>query len=326
MPKFSGPIFLVGMPRSGTKLLRELLNRHPQVAIPDVETEFLPWLVRRVRRLGDLADPSRFSVLYRQLSQQSFFVYRRESGRTISAEDWYRACMRFDAAGLFEALIRLDVGATPESTRIWGDKSPSYIDDLTLIGALYPQARVLHIVRDVRDYCSSLNRAWGKDMRRAAKRWALGVANARRDGVALGGRYSEVRYEDLLRNPQETLMRVCKFLDLDFSPEMLLLTRSTENLGEARGAQHVVVDNHGKFMTRIDAATLADVEQIAANSMREFGYEPVLPAQPPSWWMPIRLRIAQLHDGLQLIRHRSQGRGVFEALVFHIRYFVMTRG
>jgi hypothetical protein len=326
LAEFSGPIFIVGMPRSGTKLLRELLNRHPSIAIPDVETEFLPWMVNRVKRLGDLADRRRFERLYRRLAQQSFFVYRRKAGLAVSAQDWYSACRTFDAAGLFEALIRLDVGAAPGSKRIWGDKSPSYIDDLTLIGALYPQARVLHIVRDVRDYCASVNRAWGKDMRRAAHRWALGVAKARRDGIALGGRYSEVRYEDLLRNPQATLTRVCHFLGLEFRPDMLLLTRSTENLGEARGAQHVVADNHGKFMTRIDDATLADIEQIAVSSMREFGYEPVLPERPPSWWMPIRLHLAQLHDGLQLIKHRSPGRGVFAALVFHLRYFVTTRG
>lgn len=314
------------MPRSGTKLLRDLLNRHPKIAIPDVETEFLPWLAHRVPRLGDLSDRGRFDNLYRRLARKSFFVYRREAGRGVSTEAWFRACRSFDAAGLFEALIRLDVNALPGSGRIWGDKSPSYIDDLTLIGTLYSDARIVHIVRDVRDYCVSVNRAWGKDMRRAAHRWSIGVMKARRDGRALGPRYLEVRYESLLRDPRSTLAGLCEFLGVEFTPEMLALGRPSENIGEARGALQVVTDNHGKFLARIDSESLADVEQIAVEAMREYGYEPVLRPRRLHWSMPIRLRLAHFHDALQLIRHREDGRGLFESFLFHLRYFVTTRG
>ena len=45
-PSWEGPLFIVGMPRSGTKLLRGLLNQHPRIRIPDFETEFAPFLVR----------------------------------------------------------------------------------------------------------------------------------------------------------------------------------------------------------------------------------------------------------------------------------------
>lgn len=314
------------MPRSGTKLLRELLNRHPRIAIPDVETEFLPWLAHRVHRFGNLANRKHFENLYRHLGRQSFFVYRTQAGRTVSAEVWHSACRSFDAAGLFEALIRLDISAPFESDRIWGDKSPSYIDDLPLIGSLFPNARIVHIVRDVRDYCVSVNRAWGKDMRRAAHRWALGVSAARRDGYALGSSYLEVTYEGLLSDPKSTMVELCEFLGVDFTPDMLTLVRPSENIGEARGACHVVVDNHGKFMAGMDVSTLAEVEQIAGRAMDDFGYRPTLPPRQQHWSLPLRVRLAQLHDALQLLRNREGGRGFFESLLFHLRYFGVTRG
>lgn len=326
MSDFHGPVFLVGMPRSGTKLLRDLLNRHPRVNIPDVETEFLPWLVHRAGRFGDLSERSQFEKMYRQLARQSFFTYRAAMGREISADTWYKTCVRFDISGIFEALVRVDVGAPVGADIVWGDKSPSYIDDLPLIAQLYPRARILHIVRDVRDHCVSLNHAWGKDMRRAAQRWALGVTAARRHGAALGSRYEEVRYEDLIRDPESTLKRVCSFLAVDFRAEMLLLTRPSESLGHASGARHVVADNHGKFIERMKAATLADVEQIAGQAMREFGYQPVMPARPPRSLMQLRLYLAQVHDALQLILHREPGQSLLSAMVFHLRYFVTTRG
>lgn len=323
--EFLGPVFIVGMPRSGTKLLRELLNRHPRIAIPDAETEFLPWLVAFIAKEGDIADRGRFDRLYRRLSRQSFFRYRAEKGRSVSADAWYRACHRFDAAGLFETLIRLDVDAPRASNRIWGDKSPSYIDDVALLGRMYPQARVIHIVRDVRDYCHSVNHAWGKDMRRAASRWATGVLAARRAGTTLGSRYMEVRFEALLRNPEATLSTTCAFIGVDFQPGMLKLERPVEDLGQARGAQHIVADNQGKFAQRMDETTLADVEQIAAEAMRAFGYVATLPARASRPLMPLRLAFAQVHDALQLVRHRARGRGVLQALVFHLRYFLVTR-
>ncbi|MCK6525680.1 sulfotransferase, partial [Myxococcota bacterium] len=59
---FIGPLFIVGAPRSGTKLFRDLLRQHPRVAIPLYETELLPRLIQIAPRFGDLADPARFQA------------------------------------------------------------------------------------------------------------------------------------------------------------------------------------------------------------------------------------------------------------------------
>ena len=218
---FTGPLFIVGMPRSGTKLLRGLLNRHPRIGVSRNESEFLPWLAHRFARFGDLRRRERFDAFYAEMLRHSYFRFQREQGRLIDAGRWHAACAEFSAAGVFEALMRTEVDAPRGSGRIWGDKSPSYIDDLPLLKQLYPAARVLHIVRDVRDYCLSMHKAWGKDMLRAAQRWADGVRKARKDGAALGADYLELRYEDLLARTEPELRRVCAFLGVEFEPRML---------------------------------------------------------------------------------------------------------
>ncbi|MFO1205155.1 MAG: sulfotransferase [Burkholderiales bacterium] len=322
---FEGPLFVVGMPRSGTKLLRDLLNGHSCIGIPCAETEFLPWLVSRVGHCGDLSERANFDRLYAEIVRKSFFTYRANADRLISADRWFDACERTDPAGIFEALIRVDTNAPRGSGRIWGDKSPSYIDDLPLINRLYPEGRVLHMVRDVRDYCVSMQEAWGKDVRRAAQRWADEVLQARRDGQALGARYAELRYEDLLREPEAALRRACAFIGVAFEPKMLELTRPSENIGRARGARHVVRGNHGKFAEHMPPKLIADVEALAGPAMQAFGYEPMFPLGAPRRLSRRRMLLAQVRDGLKLVRHRQDGKSALSALMFHLRYFNTTR-
>jgi hypothetical protein len=322
---FAGPLFVVGMPRSGTKLLLGLLGRHSRVGLPRFETEFLPWLARRFGRFGNLRDRRRFDEFCALLQSQSYFRYRREHVGAIDPGQWHTACAEYTAAGVFEALMRMDGNAPRGSGRIWGDKSPSYIDDLPLLKRLYPAAKMVHIVRDVRDYCLSINKAWGKDMLRAAQRWADGVRKARADGAALGGDYLELRYEDLLARTEAELRRVCAFLGVEFEPAMLTLGRASENLGDARGATEVLPTNTGKWRA-MESHTLARIEELAGGVLLECGYALALPPRPPRRLSGAEMRLAQLKDAWHLARADHNGWGIWRTAMFHLRYFVTTRG
>ena len=326
MGAFRGPLFIVGMPRSGTKLLRGLLNRHPLIGIPEVETEFLPWLARRIARFGDLRDPARFEAFHRRMMRQTYFRFRREQGGVIDARRWHAACREFGAAGVFEALMRLEAHALHGSPRIWGDKSPSYMDDLPLLKRLYPHAKVVHIVRDVRDYCLSMRKAWGKDMLRAAQRWADGVERARREGAGLGEDYLELRYEDLLARTEDELRRVCAFLGVDFEPAMLTLAKPEENRGDARGATRVLSENRGKFSHAMAPRTLSRIEELAGPTLLACGYALALPLRPRRRLSPLQSSLAQLKDAWHLVRANESGWGFWRVALFHLRYFATTRG
>ncbi|MGQ9862310.1 MAG: sulfotransferase family protein [Thiobacillaceae bacterium] len=323
---YTGPLFIIGMPRSGTKLLRNLLNRHDRVAIPDTESELLPWLVQHLGEFSDLSREENFERFYERVSKAPYFIYKKEAGRCPSARQWLAACRRHDAAGLFEALIRLDVGASVDSGVIWGDKSPSYIRHIPLIASLYPHARFIHIVRDVRDYCLSINMAWGKDMLRAAQRWADDVGDASQALHSLPNPHLQVRYEDLLTDTESVMRQCCSLLDLDFDPVMLHLARPSENLGDARGQTRIVAENLGKFRQRMPEYTLRRIEEIAGEVLEAHGYALAIPGTPPRRLGKFEMRVAQMRDGWNLIRSaRAERGGYWQALSFHFRYFMTTR-
>ena len=81
---FTGPLFIIGMPRSGTKLLRGLLNRHPMIGIPPSETEFFPWLNSHYEQFGDLSVRGRFNRFYKEMGENPLFpAHGRTGGRDI---------------------------------------------------------------------------------------------------------------------------------------------------------------------------------------------------------------------------------------------------
>jgi hypothetical protein len=252
------------------------------------------------------------------------FIYMKRDGGLVSAEDWRLACRRHDAAGLFEALLRLETGAAVGGAAIWGDKSPSYINDLPLISAQYPQARFLHIIRDARDHCLSTHRAWGKDMRRAAQRWSDSIEAARQAGRSLGAGYMEIRYEDLLEHTEAELRRCCRHLGVDFRPDMTSLDRPSENIGDAKGLACVSANNSGKFLSAMDPALLRDIEAIAGRTLVDCGYALAYPLRPTKRLGPLRLKAAQIGDGCNLVLTRKD-MGFAEALTFFARYFRATR-
>lgn len=322
--RFCGPLFLVGMPRSGTKLLRSLLNRHRSVYIPDVETHFVPYWHANWASFGDLGQQENFQRFYKRALALPYFSYLRERQAVIGCDEWFNRCSRYDLSGLFETLVRHDAGMPADGTGIWGDKSPSYLVHMPLLKSLFPSARFIHIVRDARDFCLSSRQAWGKNLFRSAQVWADSMARARRDGEALADDYHCLQYENLVCEPEAQLRQICGFLDIEFQPSMLELTSSPENLGDTKGEQRIVPENIAKYRSRMDRQSLDKVEAIACGELRALGY-PVAYSGPERRLPPRMLLFYQLLDGLNLIRFEAANRGVVSALKLRWRLFWTSR-
>ena len=322
---FTGPLLVVGMPRSGTKLLRGLLNEHSRIGIPLNETELLPAWHRQWASFGDLSDPAVFQRFYDRVTRSVYFVHRlEEHGQRIDAATWHAACQDFSLPGVFEALIRHDADVPRGSGGIWGDKSPGYLPHLPLLVELFPQARIIHIIRDVRDYCLSMKKAFGKSTTRAAQRWRDRILLARQQASTFPpGQYIEVRYEALLADPEAELIRLTDFLGLPFEPGMLTLSRATENIGAAKGARTIKRDNTEKWRQEMSPRQLALVERIAGDVMRSLGAE--LPAAPRCQVSAPHMALLQAHDAAQLTWRQVQKRGLREAVAFQLRLYRETR-
>ena len=320
--RFTGPLFIVGLPRSGTKLFRTLLNSHSKIRILTVETEFLPYWVKSWSSLGDLSQRPVFERFYNETLRLPYFVFQRQSGQCIHAGEWYESCQEFTPAGVFEALARHDAGVGLASDMIWGDKSPSYVRHLPLLKRLYPEARIIHIIRDVRDYCLSINNAWGKNMVRAAQRWSEEVATARAQGARLGDDYLELRYEDLLESPESELSRICGFLGREFEPAMCQLKEPVENLGAAVGKAEIVRGNKGKWSEKMSPRRLRRIEAIACTTLRSCGYAVSEDVEPRPVYRAL-MTFYKVLDGINLLRTNRACR-LDIALRFYWNYHKIT--
>lgn len=318
------PVFLVGMPRSGTKLLRDLLNRHPLVGIPEAETEVLPDWAARWPSFGNLARPEVWLSFVRQVEGSAYFVYlREERGIKVDAVSWRAACPDLSMAGVFEGLCRLHGGAPDEG--IWGDKSPGYLRHIDLLWRLWPDAHIVHLVRDPRDQALSAAKAWGKDIVRGAARWADSVDQAERWLSARPQQAHLLRYEDLISDPAASLRRLCLFLDIPFVDDLTHLSRPSENLGATAGETRVVADNAEKWRDEMPAATCQRIEALCADGLRRYGY-PCSYAGPQAHLSRNERRLRQLKDGFHLVQFDVKQRGALGAVAFRWRLFAETGG
>jgi hypothetical protein len=223
---------IVGAPRSGTTLLRLMLDAHSELAIPP-ETGFLSaaeklsakgdklherFLDGIVNHAGPLSSWPDFEV------STTEFKAALDEIEPFNISDGYRAFYRLYAAR--HGKLR------------WGDKTPSYCHYLEAIRRVLPEARFIHIIRDGRDAALSLRRMWfspGWEIETQAAYWRGCVLAARRAGCGRDD-YLEVRYEDLVLNTRETLERICSHVDLTYEDEMLNYhKRAPERLKEHKG-------------------------------------------------------------------------------------------
>ena len=265
-----GPIFIIGMPRSGTKLLREILNQHESISIPRAETGFIPYFVRRRSRYGDLKNKKNFQELFAEFTQTNFWHYME------GAEEIWRESKVYDHAGThsmadtIEAIYR--VHARFEGKQIWGDKTPDYIYHTPLLKSLYPNARFVHIIRDVRDFCLSTRNAWNKSIYRAAQKWVNGIEKVRKDRSSCTD-YYEIKYEDLIGNPACETQKLCEWLGVRYDSSMIDLRNTIENIGNARNKVGILKHNHNKWMLELKKDEIRKIETISGRLLKELGYD-----------------------------------------------------
>jgi hypothetical protein len=203
--------FVVGVPRSGTTLLRLMLDAHPELTIPP-ETHFIPAVIRACRK-GASAERVAAAIT----------GHRRWADFGLDAAE---LCQRLDEVPPADAgaAIRTfyELYAEKQAKQRWGDKTPGYATRMRRIQRALPEARFVHVIRDGRDVVLSRARKSRrpKPVGLAAKRWKRRVIATRNRSESVR-HYTEIRFEDLVTDTEPTLRRVCDFVELDFDPAML---------------------------------------------------------------------------------------------------------
>jgi hypothetical protein len=285
-------VIVLGVRRSGTTLLRVMLDRNPALAIPD-ESYFVPQLARRH---PSPVDPERFADDLARLP--SLVEWGHAPSRVRSR---LRPGMTTGAAiaAIFETY------AAERGKPRWGDKTPLYMQHLDLLEQLFPDALFVHLIRDGRDAALSflsvpaglVTEGWGhpRDARGFACQWATEIRAARRLGGRVGpARYAELRYEALVADPAAELRRLCAFAGLDYGDEMLDYVGRT---GSARKAHQQRLNEPPRVGVRdwrseMDTAERRRFEAVAGDLLDELGYETAARSRSRARLASYRLRTA----------------------------------
>lgn len=186
------PIFIVGCPRSGTTLLRLILDSHSNISCGP-ETKFLDDLKKITKNHWERLERYGFEREYwKQKIAQFFCSFQQEY-------------------------------ANKRGKKRWADKTPQYVKQLEFIDWLFPSCQIIHIIRDGRDVVASHHDRWGyKSAIEATRLWPDCVSSGCNYGKKLPKeRYLEIRYEDLVAQPEVTLRDLFNYLQEPWEPEVL---------------------------------------------------------------------------------------------------------
>ena len=188
------PIFLLGCQRSGTTMLRLVLDSHSRISCGP-ETRFLPDLRRIVDEQRDWPRLARFG---------------------FPREDWLRRIREFFGG------VHADYAAGRGKAR-WADKTPLYALSIDFVTEVFPDARIVHVIRDGRDVVVSHRKRFGYwSAVKCVVKWPRYIRTARAFGAQLPPeQYHELRYEDAVGDPDKTLRALFEFLGEQWEPGVL---------------------------------------------------------------------------------------------------------
>src|SRR4051812_26550035 len=278
----SDPFFIVGCGRSGTTILRLLFNAHPDVAIPP-ESQFIGRLVASWPRMIT-ADGIDADAIVRTIGRR---LDHMELDRDV-VRTRLRALRDRTPRAAAEAIF--GIVAERAGKPRWADKTPNQVEEIPTIAGVFPEARFIHVIRDGRDVALSyLDRSFGPaNVWDAARQWDRQVRAGVRDGRPLANRYLEVRYERLVKRPEESLEQLCRFVDLEPRPEMLRFSeRGGADLSDAERGNHPnasrpITMGLRDWRKEMEPRDVEAFEAVAGPLLSELGYERRFPIRSPT--------------------------------------------
>jgi hypothetical protein len=297
-------IFIVGVSRSGTTLMRHILDKHSRIGIV-TENHYLghllAWEGARVyfRRLGDMADDRTVHALVELI--YSGELQRRSRLRELSPywrwltskvpreelESYLLASDRTER-GVFEAFLR--IYADRRGKAIIGEKTPAHLAYVETLLDWFPDGRVVHCLRDPRAvFVSELRRRSDRAVAFPYRQmalvpalmqsfvllqvvwaWASAVNRHRTLSRRYPDRYRLVRFEDLVAAPEETLDDLCVFLGVGVESRMLdqQVTSRGVRVGQAGFDQGAAE----RWRSHIGSGAKSAIELLLGRRLREMGY------------------------------------------------------
>lgn len=308
------PSFIVGCGRSGTTLLRAMLDSHPEIAIPP-ESYFTVALLKQRDEFEQPGGLNRSVFLDELTGTRSFGEWGLGKDQLTS---WPALVEATDVPGAIAAVYGCYAARHGKTRAV--DKTPFQGPNIGLLAASFPAARFIHLIRDGRNVAQSLaTMSFGPDsLDGAILEWRRHVDAIDRYGDANPGAVLAVRYEDLVADPPTMLASICSHLGVEFDEAMLsyperagqVLAGMAET-SHLEGVRRAPTQDRRDWRAALSERELALLEGLAGEALERHGYEPA--AGDPSIvdrahiarsWLTYQLRALRLGVGARRARHR----------------------
>lgn len=288
-------LFACGVPRSGTTLLQRMLDSHPDLTVAN-DTHFIPRALELTSKNLIVQATNSIEISLSDEIVDNVFNYHRFYRTGLSESDFNAirgkaATYRELVSGVFDCI------AKKENKSLAGEKTPDYVRRVRLLNRLFPDAKLIHLIRDGRNVALSLLdwatpkkgpgriELWNESPIAVCAMWwkwlvdqGLEQAKGLNESV-----YCEVKYEDLTASPESSVRELCDFLQLLFDESMLRFnkgrTSSNPDLS-AKSAWLGPKTGLRDWRSDMDAADVVLFEALAGDTLQRCGYS--LSTQSPS--------------------------------------------
>lgn len=313
----TGPIFIGGLDRCGKTTLRAFLQSHPRISIPAVGSNMWTYFYRQY---GDISNQENFERCLNAMMNYKHVKFLEPDVERIRREFWQGKQTYASLFALFQ-----QHHAEREGKLRWGDQTGVIERYSDQIFAAYPNAKMLHMIRDPRDRYAGSLALWPNGKARAGgavARWIYTTILANRNLKKYPGHYMTVRFEDMVYQTEQTIRKVCEFLGEEFYSDMLDMPGAPEHREKLIQRSHgdpqkspLSPQYIGIYSQDVPSGEVAFMQSISGRSLREYEYvcEPVRfsPRELARYvfltW-PINFVRMLAWLGIELLQHNFPGR------------------
>lgn len=289
------PFFVIGNPRSGTSLLRLMINNHPDMCVPP-ECGYIEWWYKKYAawNQNDLSDKKRVDEYVNDiLSSKKMETWHIEKNKLkenillLKPDNYADLCV----------IVCLTFAQSKNKPFLkkWGDKNNYYIQQFDTLHSIFPEAKFVLIIRDGRDVACSYKNVNKLDTTSRYKpvlpdkiediaiKWLTNNQNILNffDSLPRYQKHS-LKYESLITDTEQELKNICRFLEIDFNKEMLnYYLHNKDNQDEPRELidwkkktmEKPDATNSGKYKNELLPEEIKSFNSIAGTLLKQFNYE-----------------------------------------------------
>lgn len=276
----SKSIQIIGTQRSGSNLLRVMLNQ-----IKDIDAPHPPHILKRFFPLlpmyGDLEIASNFTKLIDDVCRMVELNPVHWEGVTLNRNKIKSKCTSNSLIEIFRVIYELK--ASSSNAKYWCCKSMSNIHFVQEIETSTIKPVYIHLYRDGRDVALSFKKAivGEKHIYQLANQWSKDQELCLKLEKELGtDRVFQVSYEELLKDSVKVLKRLCGFLKVPYNHKMLSFYKSKESYNTADSGKMwknikrpIIKNNFNKFLKEMNEEDIQIFERVAGDTLLKLGYD-----------------------------------------------------